>query len=276
MAIGRGLVMVERMFEANWRDGLTPAQRAATDHGDAPLLIVAGAGTGKTRTLTARVAALVERGVRPERILLLTFTRRAAEEMLSRAAAMCSLAKSPGRLAGGTFHAVAHELVMAHAPNLGWDEGVSLIDPGDARDLMDLLRRDHQLADETEDSRDGGRVRTQRVPRGGTLLDIYSRAVNTGQPARTVIDEVFPWIQPDLTKVLELFRAYTQRKRATGPGRRLPGPVHGALGQGPGMGMRARDQRRGRRVPLRHGHGPPGRTGGGGTPLLRRHDPRPR
>ncbi len=208
--------MVERMFDGGWRAGLTSSQRAAADHEHAPLLIVAGAGTGKTRTLTARVAALVERGVRPERILLLTFTRRAAEEMLSRAAAMCSLTESRGgsrgRLDGGTFHAVAHGLVVAHAPNLGLGDGVSVIDPGDARDLMDMLRRDHQLAD----AADQGTRPTQRVPRGGTLLDIYSRAVNTGQPARTVVDEQFPWVQPDVAKMLELFRAYTRRKRASG------------------------------------------------------------
>src|SRR6185437_5101558 len=99
--------------------GLDDAQQAAADHGATPLVIVAGAGTGKTRTLTARVARLLEGGVAPERVLLLTFTRRAAASMTSRAAALCGDPDAARRLWGGTYPAVAHRLVAEHAAPLG-------------------------------------------------------------------------------------------------------------------------------------------------------------
>ena len=107
------------MFESRgWDDGLDEAQLTAATHGDAPLVILAGAGTGKTRTLVARVAQLVDRGLDPSRILLLTFTRRAADDMLARASAICG-DRAGRQLWGGTFHAVAHKLVSAHAETLG-------------------------------------------------------------------------------------------------------------------------------------------------------------
>ena len=96
------------MFDMGWDAGLDDAQLSAVVHGDDPLVILAGAGTGKTRTLTARVASLLDRGVPAERVLLLTFTRRAADEMVSRAAALCTQPDAGQRLQGGTFHAVAH------------------------------------------------------------------------------------------------------------------------------------------------------------------------
>jgi DNA helicase-2/ATP-dependent DNA helicase PcrA len=191
------------VFDTRWDAGLDEAQLAAATHGDGPLIVVAGAGTGKTRTLVSRVAALVDRGVEPERILLLTFTRRAADEMLARAAAICDRRDAARKLWGGTFHAIAYRLVAAHAEVLGQSTGLSVLDPGDARDLADLLRHEHGLAG-------GG----QRFPRGETLLDIYSRAVNTGQPARDVIATLFPWCEPHTAAILDLFRAYVARKRA--------------------------------------------------------------
>ena len=191
------------MFDSRWDAGLDDAQLAAATHGDGPLIVVAGAGTGKTRTLVSRVAALIDRGVDPERILLLTFTRRAADEMLARAAAICDRRDAARKLWGGTFHAVAYKLVAAHAETLGLSPGLSVLDPGDARDLMDLLRHDHGLAG-------GG----QRFPRGETLLDIYSRSVNTTQPARDVIAALFPWCEPHTAAILDLLRSYVTRKRA--------------------------------------------------------------
>jgi DNA helicase-2/ATP-dependent DNA helicase PcrA len=191
------------MFDARWDAGLDDAQLAAATHGDGPLIVVAGAGTGKTRTLVSRVAALIDRGVDPERVLLLTFTRRAADEMLARAAAICGRRDAARKLWGGTFHAVAYRLVAAHAESLGQATSLSVLDPGDASDLMDLLRHEHGLT--------GG---AQRFPRGDTLLDIYSRSVNTAQPAREVIAAQFPWCEPHTVAILDLFRAYVGRKRA--------------------------------------------------------------
>jgi DNA helicase II / ATP-dependent DNA helicase PcrA len=191
------------MFDSRWDAGLDEAQLAAATHGDGPLIVVAGAGTGKTRTLVSRVAALIDRGVEPERILLLTFTRRAADEMVARAAAVCDRRDAARKLWGGTFHAVAYRLVAAYAETLGQSTALSVLDPGDARDLMDLLRHDHGLTG-------GG----QRFPHGETLLDIYSRSVNTGQPARDAITAQFPWCEPHVPAILDLFRGYVARKRA--------------------------------------------------------------
>ena len=193
------------MFESGWDAGLDDAQLSAVVHGDGPLVILAGAGTGKTRTLTARVAALLDRGVPAERVLLLTFTRRAADEMVARAAALCTRPEAGQRLQGGTFHAIAHAVVGRHADALGLPPVVSVLDRADATDVMDLLRHDHGL-DGTD----------RRFPRAGTLVDIYSRAVNTGVPARALIRAEFGWVQPHADAVMELFRAYVVRKRERG------------------------------------------------------------
>ena len=168
-------------------------------------MVLAGAGTGKTRTLTARVAQLLARGADPSRVLLLTFTRRAAADMLARAAVLCGDRRVAGRLWGGTFHAVAHRLVSQHAEALGLPAELSVLDQADASDLMDLLRHDHGLAGTGE-----------RFPRADTLVDAYSRAVNTGRAAREVIAAEFPWCDRHTDEILGLFRAYTARKRAGG------------------------------------------------------------
>jgi len=190
------------MFDSAWDAGLDDQQLAAVTHGMDPLVVLAGAGTGKTRTLTSRVAALVDRGVAPERLLLLTFTRRAAEDMMARAASLCREPDAARRLWGGTFHSVAYRLVAEHAQALGLTD-FSVLDPGDATTLMDLLREEHGLADTTT-----------RTPRAATLVDIYSRAVNTGTGARDVITVDFPWCEPHTDAVLALLRAYVARKRA--------------------------------------------------------------
>ncbi len=190
------------MFATSWDEGLDDAQLAAVTHGDGPLVVVAGAGTGKTRTLTARVARLLGRGVAPERILLLTFTRRAADDMLARAAAMCGVREYGRRLRGGTFHAVAHQMVSTFSEVLGLPTGYSVLDAADAADAMDLLRAEHGLA--------GQDVRT---PRAGTLVDVYSRCVNTHRPLAEVVAVHFPWCEPHSEKMGELFRAYVAGKR---------------------------------------------------------------
>jgi DNA helicase-2/ATP-dependent DNA helicase PcrA len=196
--------MLERVFDVRWDTGLNDAQLAAVTHDRAPLIVVAGAGTGKTRTLTSRVASLVDRGVPAERILLLTFTRRAAEDMLARAATLCGDRDVPRRLWGGTFHAVAHRLIAEHAPVLGLPE-ISVLDTGDATDMIDLLREDHGLT--------GTETRT---PRPATLLAIYTRSVNTDRPAREIIAADFPWCEPHADAVMALLRDYVASKRAQG------------------------------------------------------------
>ena len=193
------------MFEPEWDAGLDEAQLAAAAHPGGPLVVLAGAGTGKTRTLTARVARLLADGADPSRVLLLTFTRRAAADMLARAAVLCGDRRAANRLWGGTFHAVAHRLITDHADALGLPAGFCVLDQADAGDLMDLLRHDHGLAGTGE-----------RFPRADTLVDAYSRAVNTGRPGREVIAAEFPWCDRHTDKVLALFRGYMARKRVGG------------------------------------------------------------
>src|SRR5262245_53663583 len=124
---------------------LNEEQRAVAEFDGATLRVIAGAGTGKTTALTARVARLVDRGVRPDRVLLLTFTRRAARQMMRRAEG-CTARHDGSRLAGGTFHSVAHRTLRRHAARLGLPESFSVIDTADAADVFDLLREEQGWA----------------------------------------------------------------------------------------------------------------------------------
>ncbi len=183
---------------------LNAAQRVAVRHGDGPLLVLAGAGSGKTRTLARRVARLVADRVPPERILLLTFTRRAAQEMLRRAGG-----DDPGspsrRVWGGTFHAVGHRLLRLRGTAIGLRPDFSIIDAGDAADLLDLLREEVGMA------------RTdRRTPRKDTLGAIYSRTINTRVPLSEVVARHFPWCHETVEPMAELFRVYTAHKRERG------------------------------------------------------------
>lgn len=183
---------------------LDEAQRQAVEHGEGPLVIATGAGTGKTRVLTSRVARLIDAGVPPERILLLTFTRRAAAAMTSRAAAMVGDAALAQRIAGGTFHAVAHRVVAEYAQHLGLSD-VTVLAPDDVTDLIDLLRSEHGL-DGTD----------RRMPTSRAIADIASRAVSLERPGRDVISEQFPWALPHADRIMALLRGYAQRKRSRG------------------------------------------------------------
>jgi DNA helicase-2/ATP-dependent DNA helicase PcrA len=181
---------------------LNDRQRAAATHGDGPLLIVAGAGTGKTTTLAARVAFLLEGGVRPEQLLLLTFSRRAAREMLSRAARLTG-ERQPGRVWGGTFHAVANRLLRAHGRALGLSPEFTVLDQGDGADVLGLLREELGFA-----------TSNRRFPRKETLAAIYSRTVNAATPLEDVVRRHYPWCLEDLDDIRAVVRAYTDRKRA--------------------------------------------------------------
>ena len=178
---------------------LNPEQRAAAEFGDGPLLIVAGAGTGKTRTLVYRVAHLIDRGVRAERILLLTFTRRAAREMLGRVERLVGTTGS--RVHGGTFHATAHRLLRAYGERAGIAKNFSILDQGDAEDLMGIAR--NAL---------GHGERKSRFPKKETLQFVYSRHVNTEIPVEEILREELPQFVDDLPDVMKVFAAYTERK----------------------------------------------------------------
>jgi DNA helicase-2/ATP-dependent DNA helicase PcrA len=183
---------------------LNERQLEAATFGDGPLRVIAGPGTGKTTTLTARVQFLLERGVMPERILLLTFTRRSAREMVNRVRAMRG-ADSARRVSGGTFHSVAHHSLRRHHAAVGLPEGFGVLDSGDAADLMDLVRGEMSIV-----SRD------RRLPKKATLAALYSRTVNTGVSLADVMREVTPWCAESLDEVGSIFSAFVARKRTLG------------------------------------------------------------
>ena len=222
---------------------LNEQQRLAVEHGDDPLLIVAGAGTGKTATLAHRVAYRIAMGTDPTRILLLTFTRRAAAEMLRRvegilrhleaetraqnaaagrvdpdtaddeddepaaavgragqAGATVTL-RSAGKVWGGTFHATATRLLRLHGRSIGLDPSFTILDRGDAEDLMGVLRTDLGLAKSD-----------RRFPLKGTCMDIYSRCVNARENVEEAVEVHFPWCKDEVEDLRKLFAAYVDRK----------------------------------------------------------------
>jgi DNA helicase-2/ATP-dependent DNA helicase PcrA len=178
---------------------LNPQQAAAATHGDGPLLIIAGAGTGKTRTLVYRVAHLIERGVPAERILLLTFTRRAAQEMLSRAERL--VGGNSKRVHGGTFHATSHRLLRRYGQAAGLPKDFTIMDQGDAEDLMQLSRA--QL---------GYASKGKRFPKKETLQYVYSRHINTGISVDDILRDSYPQFVDYLDDFGKIYADYTRRK----------------------------------------------------------------
>jgi DNA helicase II / ATP-dependent DNA helicase PcrA len=192
------------MFEAaKILEGLNDSQRQAATHGTGPLLVLAGAGTGKTRTLVARAAWLKAQGTVAGRILLLTFTRRAADDMLARASPRAVGADE--RICGGTFHAVAHQIIRAHAESFSLPPEFSVIDQADVADLLDVLRAEHDLV---------GAQR--RAPRAAVCADIYTRCVNTHTPVPEIVRASFPWCEGFIEQLAGLFRGYVAHKRRHG------------------------------------------------------------
>jgi DNA helicase-2/ATP-dependent DNA helicase PcrA len=179
---------------------LNEAQAAAARHGDGPLLVIAGAGTGKTRTLVYRVAHLIERGARAERILLLTFTRRAAQEMLGRVERLAGPAGK--QVHGGTFHATAHRLLRRFGSAAGLPSDFTIMDQGDAEDLMQLSRA--QLG--------YGEKRTKRFPKKETLHRVFSRHVNTERPVAEIVREEYPAFEEYVDDFRRIYADYTERK----------------------------------------------------------------
>ncbi|HSC62691.1 MAG TPA: ATP-dependent helicase [Caldimonas sp.] len=198
--------------------GLNEAQRRAAEFGiDAasttaigPLLVVAGAGSGKTLTLAARVARLVLAGADPARLLLLTFSRRAAHEMerrvghvLHEALGLASLQQAPRLAWCGTFHSIGARLLRGVAPRIGLDEAFTVDDRADSEDLVHVLRQRLGLASDA-----------RRFPQKGTCLAIYSRAVNARKSLADVLAESFPWCRDHEEALRRLFAAYADEKQA--------------------------------------------------------------
>ncbi|CAN5618960.1 ATP-dependent helicase [soil metagenome] len=201
--------MLERMFEraetlppgAPWLDELNDDQRRAVTYDGDSLLVIAGAGSGKTKTLASRVGYLLEQGTPPERILLLTFTRRAAREMLARAELLGG-GRAAGKVWGGTFHAVANRLLRMHGRAVGVQPNFTVMDQVDGADLMNLVRAELELGE-------GER----RFPKKDNIAAIYSRTVNARSPLAEVLDRHFPWCSDSIEGVRSIFRSYVERKR---------------------------------------------------------------
>jgi DNA helicase-2/ATP-dependent DNA helicase PcrA len=183
----------------NYEGLLNDQQIAVVEAGDGPILVIAGAGSGKTRTLTWRVARLIADGVPPEAILLLTFTNKAAREMLKRVEEVCRV--DTRRISGGTFHHVAHEILREHAGELGFARGYSILDREDTRDVMTAAIADCGLA-----------VGARRFPKADVLVDLVSMAVNTQTPLAEVVADRRPQFVPLTDDVLKVARRYAERK----------------------------------------------------------------
>ena len=206
------------LAEYDCLESLNAAQRRAASYGgrtdgafrSGPLLVIAGAGTGKTMTLAHRVAHLIVQGVRAERILLLTFTRRAAVEMTRRVESIVREAlrnqvfRQSERLLpwSGTFHSVANRVLRRYAPNLGVDPDFSILDRGDSADLLDVARHELGLA-----------AKSRRFPKKDTCLAIYSCCVNTRKPLLDCLEETFPWCAEWEQELRQLFRRYVEVKQ---------------------------------------------------------------
>ena len=190
-----------RPSRIDYEKELNEAQYRAVTTLDGPLLIVAGAGTGKTRTLVYRVARLVESGVKPESVLLLSFTRRAATSMLARAAELADHRAS--RVSGGTFHSLAHSVLRKYGEETaGVARTFTVLDQSDTEDLIDLLRRQMKLSG-----------RDRRLPRKRTICSIFSMAVNKLLSVKEVLKLHYPHFSHESSALEKLYTTFEQFKR---------------------------------------------------------------
>jgi len=184
----------------NYREELNEEQRAVVMAGKGPILVIAGAGSGKTRTVTYRVARLIEAGVAPARILLVTFTNRAAREMLGRVETL--MAADVRRVWGGTFHSIANRILRRHAASLGYASNFTILDSEDAKDLIDACVEEAAID-----------TRARRFPKGEVLREIFSYATNTDTPLEQTVAAHYPYFEPLTAQIARVDRLYQERKR---------------------------------------------------------------
>ncbi|MBI3021126.1 MAG: ATP-dependent helicase [Candidatus Omnitrophica bacterium] len=180
---------------------LNEAQRAAVTCGEGPKLIIAGAGSGKTRTITYRVAYLMTQGVHPSQILLATFTNKAAREMLSRVEAL--IGGETSAIWGGTFHALGNRILRRHAALVGLAPNYSILDEEDQRDLLKVCVRDAKI-----------RVEEKRFPSPAVIEDLISMAFNTERPLSAVVEERAPHFSPWMAELQQISARYKAKKRS--------------------------------------------------------------
>lgn len=188
-----------KSYKIDYENELNQAQLEAVLHKDGPLLIIAGAGSGKTRTLTYKVARLIEDGVSPENILLLTFTRRAAREMISRAENI--LGAGLGKITGGTFHSFANMILRRYARFADLKNNFTVIDRSDAEDVVNHIRG--KIIDKKE----------KRFPKKSTILDIYSKTINKDIPLDAIVKKEYKQFEYCTEKLIEIANAYNNYKK---------------------------------------------------------------
>lgn len=191
--------VIKTDYKVNYEEDLNEAQLEAVKSKDGPILVIAGAGSGKTKTLTYRVARLIEDGIKPENILLLTFTKKAAAEMLSRATVV--LDNRCEKVAGGTFHSFANIILRKYSKLLGLKNNFTIMDRADCEDVINHIVG--QLFPKKE----------KRFPKKSTLLDIYSKSINKVTPTKQIIADEFPQFAHCEDKIIEVHKAYVAYKR---------------------------------------------------------------
>ncbi len=189
-----------KSYRVDYDGELNDEQRDVVLARGGPLLVIAGAGSGKTRTLVYRVARLIESGHDPSRILLLTFTNKAAREMLRRVETL--LAVDTRRLMGGTFHSVGNRLLRRFGSRLGLAANFTILDPEDAREMLEAATSDRRIP-----------TLERRFPKGDVLLDLYSFTINTGRSFTEVLAEHAPHFAELETEIVSVFQSYRERKR---------------------------------------------------------------
>jgi DNA helicase II / ATP-dependent DNA helicase PcrA len=187
-------------YRIDYAGELNAAQLEAATTVEGPVLVIAGAGSGKTRTLVYRVARLVESGVNPGQILLLTFTRKAAEEMLRRATGL--VGASCEQVSGGTFHSFANVVLRRTARRLGLQPNFTILDRGDSEDVVNLLR-----------SRAGLDKKDRRFPRKGAIVEILSMAVNRAKTVPEVVEDSYAQLYDHLDDLVRIGEQYARYKR---------------------------------------------------------------
>lgn len=191
--------VIKTDYKVNYEEDLNEAQLEAVKSKNGPILVIAGAGSGKTKTLTYRVARLIEDGIKPENILLLTFTKKAAAEMLSRATIV--LDNRCEKVAGGTFHSFANIILRKYSKLLGLKNNFTIMDRADCEDVINHIVG--QLFPKKE----------KRFPKKSTLLDIYSKSINKVTPTKQIIADEFPQFAHCEDKIIEVHKAYVAYKR---------------------------------------------------------------
>lgn len=190
----------EARFSINYKQQLNPAQYEAASAVEGAYLVIAGAGTGKTRTLVYRVARLVESGYNPQSILLLTFTRKAASEMMNRASVL--LDHRCSKVRGGTFHSFANLTLRKYAKAAGLDPSFTILDQGDSQDVVNLIRNQ------------GGFIKkSKRFPNKETLVKVYSLSVNTGKSVEELIEANYPHFADLIEDILSIQKIYSEYKK---------------------------------------------------------------